>query len=223
MRALIAGSSGLVGRACLETLLHHPAYARVTAYGRRPLGITHPRLVARIVALDGMDAEPPEPADHAFCALGTTIKTAGSQEAFRRVDLLMVSSFAAYARRSGVATLVLVSSVGANALSSNFYLRTKGEAEDAVARLGFERLRILRPGLLLGARADRRAGERAAQRVMPWLSSILVGPLRAYGSIAGRTVGTGMVGTALAGEMGTVVLRNDDIEAAAHAAGTEAV
>jgi uncharacterized protein YbjT (DUF2867 family) len=214
-RAIVAGASGLVGRACLDTLLAHAAYERVTSFGRRSLGRSTPTLTERIVALDDLAGEPAEPADHAFCALGTTIRTAGSREAFRRVDLLMVASFAAFARRAGATTFVLVSSVGADAASANFYLRVKGEAERAAIAEGFAAVHVLRPGVLLGARAERRAGEAVAQAVMPWLGPLLAGPLRRYRGIAAETVGRAMVGTALAGRAGTGVLHFDGIVAAA--------
>ena len=214
-RALVAGGTGLVGRACIDALVAHPAYARVTAFGRRPLGRTNPTFAERIVSLDQLEVEPAEPADHAFCALGTTIRTAGSRDAFRRVDLEMVASFAAFARRAGASTFVLVSSVGADQASRNFYLRVKGEAEQAVGRAGFASVRVLRPGLLLGTRAEHRAGEAVGQRVMPWLASVLQGSLRRYRGIPAATVGRAMVGAALAGGTGTLVLHFDEIERAA--------
>jgi uncharacterized protein YbjT (DUF2867 family) len=214
-RAIVAGASGLVGRACLDALLAGRRYDRVTSFARRPLGRSAPTLSERIVALDALAAETPEAADHAFCALGTTIRTAGSQAAFRHVDLEMVASFAAYARRAGVARFVLVSSVGADAASRNFYLRVKGEAEFAVVQQGFDAVHVLRPGLLLGARAEHRAGEAFAQRVMPWMTALLVGPLRRYRAIPAQTVGRAMAGTAFAGASGHHVLHFDEIVAAA--------
>jgi uncharacterized protein YbjT (DUF2867 family) len=215
-RALVAGGSGLVGRAAVDALVAHAAYARVTAFGRRRIGRTAPTFSERIVSLDQLDAEPAEPADHAFCALGTTIRTAGSQDAFRRVDLEMVASFAVFARRAGASTFVLVSSVGADPASRNFYLRVKGEAEQAVGQAGFAAVRVLRPGLLLGTRAEHRAGEAVSQRVMPWLAPMLQGSLRRFRAIPAATVGRAMVGAALAGGAGTLVLHFDEI---AHAAG----
>jgi uncharacterized protein YbjT (DUF2867 family) len=214
-RALVAGASGLVGRACLDVLLADPACRRVTVFGRRPLGRSAPTLAERIVSLERLDAEPAEPADHAFCALGTTIRTAGSREAFRRVDLDMVASFAAFAKRSGASSMVLVSSVGADPGSRNFYLRVKGEAEAAAVGQGFASVHVLRPGLLVGHRSEHRAGEAAAQRVMPWLAPVLQGPLRRYRAISAAIVGDAMVGAALAGRTGTTVLHFDEIVAAA--------
>jgi uncharacterized protein YbjT (DUF2867 family) len=211
LRALIAGSTGLVGRACLDTLAVHPAYDRVVALVRRPSGRTSSRVIEQVVSFDRLDEEPAVAADHAFCALGTTIRTAGSEEGFRRVDLGMVASFAAYARRSGAATFVLVSSVGANASSRTLYLRVKGEAEHAVATQGFTRFHVLRPGVLIGSRAEVRRAEAVAQAIAPALGLLLQGPLRQYRGIAAATVGAAMVGTALAGGIGTAVLHYDAI------------
>jgi len=222
LRALIAGSSGLVGRACLDTLAVHPAYDRVVALVRRPSGNTLPRVIEQIVSFERLDDEPAVAADHAFCALGTTIRTAGSEEGFRRVDLGMVASFAAYARRSGAATFVLVSSVGADASSRTLYLRVKGEAEHAVATQGFTTFHILRPGVLIGSRTEVRRAEAVAQAISPALALVLQGPLRRYRGIPAATVGAAMVGTALAGEIGTAVLHYDEMrEAAALAARQE--
>jgi uncharacterized protein YbjT (DUF2867 family) len=214
-RALVAGGSGLVGGACLDALDGHAGYVRVTALSRRPLDRSSPTLANRLVSLDELAAEAAEPADHAFCALGTTIRTAGSQEGFRRVDLGMVASFATFARRCGVSTFVLVSSVGADPASRNFYLRVKGEAEQAVSSVGFEAVHVLRPGLLLGGRSEHRAGEAVAQRLVPWLSPVLQGPLRRYRAIPAATVGRAMAGAALGRDTGVHILHFDDIEAAA--------
>ena len=215
LRALIAGSSGLVGRACLDTLVAHPAYGRIVAFVRRPAGRTAPTLVERVMALDRLDDEPAEPVDHAFCALGTTIRAAGSQEAFRRVDLEMVRSFAVFARRSGASAFVLVSSVGADPRSRNFYLRVKGEAERTIMDLGFAGVYVLRPGVLIGARTEVRRGEALAQRLAPVLSLALQGPLRKYRGISAATVGAAMVGAARAGRPGTTVLHYEGIRGAA--------
>ena len=122
------------------------------------------------------------------------------------VDLEYVKAFAHWARDSGARRFVLVSSVGANPDSSNFYLRVKGQAERAVSAIGFEQLDILRPGLLVGARSESRPGEALAQRVMPPFAFMLVGPLRKYRPISAGVVGAAMVGTALAEHSGVRVL-----------------
>ena len=213
--ALVAGATGLVGGHCLRALLASTAFAGVTALVRRPLASAPADLDVRVVSFDQLAAAGVVTATDAFCALGTTIAAAGSREAFRRVDLEHVASFARFARDAGARRFVLVSSVGADPGRSNFYLRVKGEAERAVGAVGFEQLDILRPGLLIGARSDSRRGEALAQRLMPRVSFVLVGPLRKYRPISAATVGQAMVGTALADHGGVLVLEDDLIRSMA--------
>lgn len=190
--ALLAGGSGLVGGLAIPHLLAAGAFDRVVALGRRPLA-ERPGLEQRTVDFGRLDAEPPVPAAAAVCALGTTIRRAGSQAAFKAVDVDAVLAFARWARAGGAATFVLVSSVGADPRSSNFYLRCKGEAEEAVGGLGFTRLVALRPSLLLGARAESRPGEALGRAVTPVLNSLLLGPLRRYRGIAADAVASAAV------------------------------
>jgi uncharacterized protein YbjT (DUF2867 family) len=213
--AVIAGATGLVGRHCLDALLGSPEYTHVTAIARRPLGRSDPRLDERVVPFDQLARVDPERATDAFCALGTTIAAAGSRRAFAAVDLDLVTEFARRARDGGARRFVLVSSVGADSGSSNFYLRVKGKAERAVAAVGFEQLDVVRPGLLIGARGEPRPGEALAQRLMPALAFLLVGRLRKYRPIPARLVGAAMVGTALAEHTGVRVLEYDLIRSMA--------
>lgn len=151
--ALLAGASGLVGRALLLLLLESPRYQRVLALLRRSVpGLPpHPKLDTLIVDFDRLPALPP--LDDAFIALGTTIKAAGSPSAFRRVDFDTVVNTARAAKAAGAKRLLVVSALGADPGSRVFYNRVKGEMEQAVAALGFERVVIARPSLLLGDRA----------------------------------------------------------------------
>jgi uncharacterized protein YbjT (DUF2867 family) len=208
--ALIAGASGLVGRHCRDTLLASPAYEVVIACSRRPLPNAHTRLAVRVVSFDRLDSERPLAVTDAFCALGTTIAAAGSRDAFTRVDLGYVAAFARYARASGALRFVLVSSVGADPGSSNFYLRVKGQAEQAVVSVGFVQVDILRPGLLLG-RLESRRGEAIAQRFAPAAGLLLAGPLRKYRPVPAGLVGAAMVGTALADHSGVRVVHYDEL------------
>ena len=127
--------------------------------------------------------------DAAISTLGTTLKAAGSRAAFRAVDFDMVVDFARAAREAGARRMIAVSSVGADAGARAFYLRTKGEMEAALARLGFERLDILRPGLLLGdRRGDHRTGERIGMMLGPLLNLLLRGSLDRFGAIDAEVV-----------------------------------
>ena len=191
---LVAGGTGLVGRACLETLAAARGRARVIALVRDPARAALPEGIEPL-AVDFASLERREPiaCDLALCALGTTLKAAGSEAAFRRVDYDAVVAFAALARLSGARGFGLVSSVGADARSRNLYLRTKGEAEERAAALGFEGFVALRPSLLLGARAESRPAEALAQRLAPGLGALLFGGARRY-----RAIEAGVVGRALA-------------------------
>jgi uncharacterized protein YbjT (DUF2867 family) len=135
--------------------------------------------------------------DDAFCALGTTIKQAGSQDAFRKVDHDYILAFARAAKAAGAKRFLLVSAMGASASSSIFYSRVKGETERDIRALGFETLHIFRPGLLLGERAEKRSGEEIGAALTPFLNPLMIGPLRDYRSIRGEAVAGAMRGAAL--------------------------
>lgn len=211
--AVLLGATGLVGGYCLELLLADPAYARVTTLGRRTSGRTHPRLDERVGDVDRLIGE------HAsfkradvFCCLGTTIRAAGSQEAFRRVDHDLAVHAAKVASARGARHFLLVSAAGADAYSRVFYNRVKGETEAEVAAFPFAGVALLRPSLLMGARRERRPAEAAAQKVAPLLAPLLLGPLRKYRAIHASTVAAAMVKLAKEGVRGTRVLESDQIE-----------
>ena len=216
--ALVAGATGLVGSACVRHLLHGSPFDRIIAVGRHPPPIRDARLEVRVAGLDALDAVDLPAVDTAFCALGTTIANAGSQDGFRRVDHDGVVAFARRAARASARHFVLVSSVGADASSSNFYLRVKGETEQAISAVGFRGVSILRPGLLVGERAESRPAEAVARAVVPLANPLLVGPLRRYRSIDADTVGAAMVGAALSGESGVRIIEYDDMVALSRAA-----
>lgn len=207
--ALLAGATGLVGSHCLSQLLADPAYARVTAVARRPLPLRDPRLETIVVDFDRLrDAELPA-VDDAFCALGTTIRRAGSRAAFRRVDHDYIVAFACAAAERGATQLVLVSSMGADPDSPVFYNRVKGETERDVAALPFRAVHCLRPSLLVGERSEHRPLEHFGIRVFSALRPFMRGPLRRYRPIAARTVARAMLAVARAGGTGTLVYRSD--------------
>lgn len=213
---MVAGATGLVGRALVERLCGSPRARRVLAISRRPLGLEHPRLETRLVDFSRLDVEEATPCDAACCALGTTIGAAGSQDAFRRVDFDYALAFAQFALRCGAQRFVLVSSVGADAGSGNFYLRVKGEVETAVRALPFEAVVILRPGLLLGDRRESRPAEAVARVVAPLLNPLLIGPLAAYRSVHADQVAAAMVAAACDERTGVTTLDSPAIERLAH-------
>lgn len=163
---LLCGATGLVGRECLRQLLADPGVGRVQALLRRSLAPEQgcaPRLTEQVVDFDRLaETATIEGVDQIVCALGTTIKQAGSREAFRRVDHDYPLELARLGLERGARHYLLVSSIGADASSRTFYLRVKGELERALLAQGYRSVSILRPSLLVGERAERRRGEELA-------------------------------------------------------------
>jgi uncharacterized protein YbjT (DUF2867 family) len=190
--ALLAGASGLVGDRCLARLLDHPAYDRVTVLSRRPLALSHAKLHVELVDFDGLQSLG-ERCDELFCCLGTTIRKAGSQKAFRRVDHDYPLTLATLGKAAGAQQFLLVSALGANAQSSVFYSRIKGETERDIAAIGLRKVIFMRPSILLGERREHRPGERAGVFVGRLIAPLLVGPLRKYRPIHADDVAAAML------------------------------
>ncbi len=195
--AIVAGASGLVGDRVLRRLLAGGAYDRVVALVRGPLNVTHKKLEQRTIEYERIGRMSAFPrAEDVFCCLGTTIRKAGSPEAFRKVDVEYVARLAEACVRSGSAQFLLVSAVGAAARSRNFYLRCKGEAEDAVRALPFQGVQIFRPSFLVGHRREKRPGEAFAVAAARLVSLAMLGPARRYRPIRADDVAKAMVAVA---------------------------
>lgn len=207
--ALLAGATGLVGRECLRQLAAESQYGEVRAILRRPLPEHErgPKVRECITDFDQL-AEHPEwfAVSHVFCALGTTIKVAGSQAAFRRVDYDYPLAIAKLAKEHGARHFYLVSAMGANAHSRVFYNRVKGELENALKALNFDSLTIAQPSLLLGERAESRFGEEVG-KLFAWL---VPGPWR---PVQASHVAAGLVHAARTGDRGVTVLNNSQLRA----------
>ncbi|MEL3892592.1 hypothetical protein V6B08_20105 [Ferrovibrio sp. MS7] len=217
-RLLIAGASGLVGKIALWAALDDARVEQVVGIGRRPLPIQHPKLEQRI-----SDFTTPLPDlghfDGALCALGTTIAKAGSQAAFRAIDQDAVLTFARAAQAAGVQRFALVSAAGANAAAKNFYLSVKGAVERDLETMGFPILVRLRPGLIIGDRAERRPAEWLFQKINPLINPLLTGSLRRYRSIPATTIAHALLNAGLAATQ-SAVLEFDGIRAMAGSADT---
>jgi uncharacterized protein YbjT (DUF2867 family) len=211
--ALVAGASGLVGRYVLDLLIGAGEYDRIIAVGRRPLDVEHAKLVEVITSFDALDklAEPLR-GDDAFCCLGTTMRRAGSREAFRAVDHGAVLAFAWAAQRGGAKRFFTVSALGADPESRVYYNRVKGETEVALGVLGFSTLGIFRPGLLRGPREEFRLGEKLGAAALALAEPLMFGAARRYRSIHAATVARAMVRASFAPPgRGQQVFENEEI------------
>ena len=184
MKAAIVGSTGFIGKLLLNLLKDDSGFESVSVLARRKI-----ELDSKFKLLVGdIGKQELSDVDVAFCALGTTMKTAGSKEAFYHVDHDLVIDFAQKAKAAGAKTFVLVSSVGAEAKSSNYYLKVKGETEEDLKQIGFKSLIILRPSMLMGDRNEFRFGELIGKAVMTVFNPIMLGGLTNYKGIQGKTV-----------------------------------
>lgn len=215
--AALFGATGLVGGHLLSLLKSDEHWSRIVCIVRRAGAVEPSDRVA--VSVSETLALEAEHVDDVFIALGTTIKKAGSQAAFRAVDFDAVVSAARAGRERGATGVFVVSAVGADARSRTFYYRVKGEADDAIRALGYERCVIARPSLLDGDRAESRPGERAGIAVVKALSFALVGSLAKYRAIAAADVARVLVNEAKDGAPRVVAIESDDLAARARALG----
>jgi uncharacterized protein YbjT (DUF2867 family) len=179
--AVIFGASGLIGNCCLRRLLVHQAYDKVISIGRTPIKASHPKLVHYEVDMTQADHyRHLMRGDDLFICLGTTMKKAGSKEAFYEVDHNLIFNIAKAGSLQGMNQLILVSSVGADSRSFVFYLKVKGELEDDVRRLPYWSVHIMRPSVLLGPREEKRAAEKIAGQLskgLQYFSGSIIGDL----------------------------------------------
>ncbi|MDO9403415.1 MAG: NAD-dependent epimerase/dehydratase family protein [Polaromonas sp.] len=217
--ALVAGATGLVGRAVLARLLADKRWSSVHVAGRRAPDVSHPKLVVHLLDTHtGFGGFTSASVDDVFIALGTTIKTAGSREAFRAVDVDAVVAVARAAHAAGATRLALVSAMGADPDSAIFYNRTKGEAEAAISALGYASVVVARPSLLLG---DRRALQQPERRAEAWASRLVhrLAPLirllpRNTQPVQASDVAAALIDTLADAPPGTRMLLSGDLHAA---------
>ncbi|TVQ08625.1 MAG: NAD-dependent epimerase/dehydratase family protein [Balneolaceae bacterium] len=212
--ALLAGATGLTGKNLLDILLANDSYSRVITAGRRKPDREHPKLSA----LEGQFNSLPDllkgiQIDDIYCCLGTTLKKAGSRPAFYKVDFEYVLNLAEYGVDFGASQFLLISSAGANAQSSSFYIRVKGQVENAVKNLNYRGMHILRPSLLVGQRDEIRTGERVFERLLNLVSPLMIGPLEKYRPIEARIVAAAMVYIAAGDIPGVYFYESDEINA----------
>jgi Predicted nucleoside-diphosphate-sugar epimerases len=196
--AVVFGGTGLVGKALIKELIDNQDYGEIIAVLRNDLPFSNPKLeqllfsdFRHLIHLKGeLNAT-----DY-FCCIGTTIKKAGSQKAFQQVDHDIPVQIAKLAHSLSIPNMVAISSLGANAASSNFYLRTKGKMENSVRKSYTGNLKIVRPSLLMGRRNERRFGEKAGILFMRMFGWLLLGPLNKFKGIEVTDLAKVMVGLA---------------------------
>jgi uncharacterized protein YbjT (DUF2867 family) len=211
MTATVIGATGLIGSYLLNELLNDPFYDTVKILIRKPLDITHPKLEKKIVDFNDSDSllVAIDNSDAVFCAVGTTQKKVkGDKEAYRKVDYDIPVKAARFSKMTGCETFVLVSSVGANSKSKTFYLKLKGEVEEAVKTVGVKSVHIMQPSMLLGERKEFRLGEKIGKIFMTGLSFLL--PSK-YKPIQANKVAIAMLNAAKENNEGFFVYEYDGI------------
>ncbi len=203
--ALVIGATGLVGEKVVAKLLSSEKYTHVKVLVRKPLTISHPKLESIL-----FDFDRPEPAlvqaDDVFCCLGTTMKKAGSKEAFYRVDYTYPYQIAEMALAKGAKRFSIITAMGADRNSMFYYNRVKGEIEDALKKLGYDALLIFRPSLLLGDRKEARFGEKVGEKLSQLFRFIIPAKYRA---IEADKVAEAMVSITASNVKGTLVYASD--------------
>ncbi len=212
--AIITGASGLIGSKLLNMLLYNPEYGEVISLGRKKLKNKHTKLKQAIINFDDPATyEPFMQGDVFFCCLGTTQKQTPNKDDYYKIDHDYPVNLGKAAVKAGIPQFHFISAIGADANSSNFYLKTKGETERDLKKLQLESLFIYQPSLLTGRKKNKRLGERIAALVMKILDPILVGRLRKYRSIAGLVVAKAMLNQSLKEKKGIWVYTSDQIKA----------
>jgi uncharacterized protein YbjT (DUF2867 family) len=208
--AIIIGATGLVGSTLVKQLLENPIYSKVILLLRKPLKISHSKLIQEVTDFDKLNASKIV-GDDLFCAMGTTLAKAGSKEAQYKIDCTYPYEIGRIAKANGVKQYLLVSCVGANFDSSNFYLRTKGDLEKKIESLGFQNFVSVRPFMLLGGREEHRLGEKIGTVLSNLLSPLLFGGLRKYHGIQAYDVAKSMQQFANQGLSGVKYAEYDEI------------
>lgn len=209
MKAVLIGATGAVGKDLLQALLEDARYTEVVAFARRALGVQHEKLREHTIDFDAPATwQELVKGDVLFSTLGTSLKQAGSKEAQRHIDYDYQLTFAKAARANGVKSLVLLSSIGANSKSSIFYLRLKGELDDAVQCLGFDSLSIVRPPSLIRAKS-KRFGETASVKFLQAANAI--GLAKRLAPMETAVVACSMAALGLDSASGTRIIEGQDV------------
>lgn len=192
--AVVFGATGLVGNLLLEELIKSGKYSRIRIFVRQSAGVAFPGIEEIITDFSDLKLHSPEiVGDDLFICLGTTIKKAGTVENMEKIDRDLPIEIALLARANGLKKIAVVSSIGADRESRNYYLRIKGEMEEGILNAGFEKTVIVRPSMLMGERKEKRPGEIAGKLVMKVIQPVLSGKLLRYRAIHARDVARAML------------------------------
>ena len=211
--ALLVGATGLVGGLVLEQLLADTYFEKVIVLTRKSLGKSNAKLKEVLVDFNKLDDYATEiKADAVFCCLGTTIKVAGSKEAFKKVDFEYPFKVAQLAKQNGTSTYLLITALGASTNSMIFYNQVKGELEDEVSKLNFDSFHILQPSLIIGERTESRTGEGIAQKLAPVFDALMIGGLKKYKSITAVQIAKAMVHYSKLNDKGIFKHESDELQ-----------
>lgn len=208
--AMIAGASGLTGSHLVKFLCENETYEKVTIIVRNAISFSHPKLITKVKNLNQVTKDDFVGVDDFFCCLGTTMKKAGSKEAFEQVDLIAPIQMGKFAQSQGAKHMLVISAMGANPESNVYYNRVKGTMEDKVSMLSLPHVSIFRPSLLTGNREEFRLGERFGEIAMTLLKPAFVGPLKKYRSIEAKQVAFAMMKIALRTPSRTVAVYDSE-------------
>lgn len=212
-KALVLGSTGLIGNETLHLLLNNNKYEVLYAISRRELDIENEKLVNIIADFDTIDTKLKDVhIDHFYCCIGSTKSKTPIKADYYKIDLEYPEKVATILFQNGCNTICLVSSIGADTASNNFYLRLKGDVENVITNIGFESTHIFRPSLLLGARRDFRLLERIGQVIYPIVDTLFVGKLKDYKGIKASIVASAMINSALKNNKGVHTYQTQQIK-----------
>ena len=211
--AIIFGSTGLVGSALLNILLQGDEYGTIKAFVRKPISFSHKKLQQIIIDFDQPESFSDQiTGDDIYLCLGTTMKKAGSKDAFYKIDYTYTMQAATSAAKNKVKKLCLISSLGADASSAVYYSKVKGDVERDISALGIDTIHLVRPSLLLGHRKENRVGERIGILLSRMLSFLFVGPLKKYKAIQDITVASAMFQLMQSDTKGTFIHESIDLQ-----------
>ena len=212
--ALVVGATSLVGKELVKVLLASDKYNKIIVWVRQTVGIDHKKLEEKQIHFEILNSyEIDKAVDHLYCCLGTTIKKAGTQKAFKAVDFGYPLLLAGKAKDAGVQQFIIISAMGAAVNAMSFYSRTKGEMEEALQRLDLHGLQIVRPSLLLGKREEFRIGEQLAAMLAGLIPFLFIGSLKKYKPIPVREVAYAMYRIANQARPGNHIYESDKLAA----------